>query len=288
MPTFNTQVIRMASDTTSKESSLDLNTSAEPQAWWARSLSIQVGLFYGPDQAVLLDVSDIQSVSVYLKDPGNLDGGALVTKTITSFDNTTTIETWQAGTQQHFVVAFTPDDLSFSLTNGARLVHLSMVAVTTGGATATVCVSTLNLIDDGGNSPESNPVNAITVTQAQAMVAVLAWTASAIALGAAGNTSVGYTQTWLLGRQPIALSAGAGAYVANLVLGDANALPGALLRIPIDFPASANPTINIYDSSTSGSLLATVTNPNPSAIASFLFTAGFDGAAWHKESGAWQ
>lgn len=287
MPTFNTQVIRIQADTTSKDNFLDLNTSAEPQAWWARNLTMQVGVFAG---ATLLDVSDIQSVSVYLKDPSNLDGGALVTKTITTFDNTTTLTTWNSGAQQHFVVTFTADDLSFSLTNGARLVHISMVAITTGGQTGTICVGTLNMIDDGGNAPESNPVNAITVTQAQAMVAALAWTAASVAFPFTGAAAllVEQNQTWLLGRQPITAGAGTGAYVANVVLIDSNALAGALVRIPIDFAASANPTVNIYDSSTGGTLLeGPLVNPNPGTAASFLFTAGFDGTNWHKESGSW-
>ena len=167
MSTFQTQIIRIAADTTSKENILDLNTSAEPEAWWARDLSIRVGVF---DSDVLLDVSDIASVTVNLKDPSNLDGAPLVAKTITAFDNTTTLATWNAGTQQHFSIAFSADDLSFGLTNGARLVHLSMVAITVGGQTGTLCVSRINVIDDGGNSPGSNPVNAITVAQANAMI----------------------------------------------------------------------------------------------------------------------
>jgi hypothetical protein len=60
------------------------------------------------------------------------------------------------------------------------------------------------------------------------------------------------------------------------------------VRIPIDFAASANPTINIYDSSTGGTLIeGPLHNPNPTGTASFLFTAGFDGTHWHKESGQW-
>jgi hypothetical protein len=283
MPTFNTQIIRIAADTTSKDNILDLNTSAEPEAWWARDLTLQVGVFSGQ---TLLDVSDIQSVTILLKDPSNLDGSPLVTKTITSFDNTTTLSTWQGGTQQHFVVSYGADDLSFSLTEGARLVHLSMVAVTTGGATGTICVGTINMIDDGGNSPSANPANAITVSQAQAMVAALAWTAAAVALSGAGSTTVSNSQSWLLGRQRFSAGAGAGAYVANIILSDANALAGALLRIPIDFAATVNPTINIYDSSTGGTLLQTITNIDANAR-SFLFTAGFDGTAWHKETGGW-
>jgi hypothetical protein len=283
MSTFNTQIIRIAADTTSKDNILDLNTSAEPQAWWARDLTLQVGVFAG---AALLDVSDIQSVTVTIKDPSNLDGSPLVSQTITTFDNTTTLTTWAAGTQQHFVVSFTADSLSFTLTDGARLVHISMVAVTTGGLTGAICVGTINIVDDGGNSPASNPANAITVGQAQAMVAALAWTATVTALSAAGTTAVTNAQTWLLGRQPFSAAAGAGAYVANIVLSDTNALAGALARIPIDFAATLNPTINIYNGSTSGALLQTITNIDANAR-SFLFTAGFDGTAWHKESGGW-
>ncbi len=283
MPTFNTQVIRIAADTTSKDNVLDLNTSAEPQAWWARDLTMQVGVFAGP---TLLDVSDLQSVTVNLKDPSNLDGSPLVTKTITAFDNTTTADTWAAGTQQHFVVTFAADDLSFSLTNSARLVHLVMTGITTGGKTGTICVGTVNIIDDGGNSPSANPANAITVSQAQAMIAALGFANAAIALSAAGTTTIAATQTWLAGRQPFSAAAGTGAYVANIVLSDANALPGALLRIPIDFAPTLNPAINIYDSATAGTLLQTINNIDANAR-SFLFTAGFDGTAWHKESGAW-
>jgi len=284
MPTFNTQIIRIAADTTSKDNVLDLNTSAEPQAWWARDLTLQVGVFAGE---TLLDVSDLQSVTVNLKDPSNLDGAALVTKTITSFDNTTTAGTWAAGTQQHFVVSFAADDLSFSLTNASRLVRLVITAITTGGKTGTICVGTINIIDDGGSSPADNPANAITVSQAQAMVAALAWTAGVAAISAAGNVSVQNGQTWLLGRQAFSAAAGAGAYVANIILSDANALAGALLRIPIDFAATLNPTINIYDGSTGGTLLQTITQIDASTARSFLGTYGYDGTHWHKESGAW-
>jgi hypothetical protein len=290
MATFQTQIIRIQADTTSKDNVLDLNTSAEPEAWWARDLTIQVGVFAG---AALLDVSDLQSVSVYLKDPSNLDGAPLVGKNITTFDNTTTLTTWAAGTQQHFVVSFSADDLSFSLTNALaansaqRLVHLSVVAITTGGQTGTICVGSLNVIDDGGNSPSSNPVNAVTVAQAQGMIAALGWSGAAVNISAAGATTISNSQTWLTGRQAISVGAGSGAYAASIILAHTNAMAGALLRLPIDLPASANPTMNIYDGSVEGALLQTITNPNPGRTASFLFQAGFDGTNWHKEAGVW-
>ena len=114
------------------------------------------------------------------------------------------------------------------------------------------------------------------------------WTQAGTNLSAAGTIALANTQTWGVGRLPFSLAAGSGAYVANLTLSDANVLAGALLRIPVDFPASGNPTLNIYDSSTAGTLLeGPLVNPNPGAPTSFLFTAGYDGSNWHKESGQW-
>jgi len=285
MPTFNTQIIRIAADTTSKDNILDLNTAAEPQAWWARDLTLQVGIFAG---GTLLDVSGLQSITVNIKDPSNLDGSPLVTKTITMFDNTNTLATWQAGSKQHFVVNFTADDLSFTLTNGQRLVHLSIIAVTTGGQTGTICVGTINLIDDGGNSAASNPANGITVTQAQAMIAALTWNSSVVATTGGGFTqNIANTQTWLLGRVNVELGATGGAYVVNLTLAATNVLTGAFLRMPMDFPASLNPTVRIYDGSTAGTLLQTITQIDGTTARSFIGTFGFDGSHWHKETGEW-
>jgi hypothetical protein len=284
MPTFQTQIIRIAADTTSKENVLDLATASEPQAWWARDLTLQVGVFAG---AALLDVSDLQSVTILLKDPGNLDGSPLVSKTIASFDNTTTLANWKAGANQHFSVAFDADELSFPLTAGARLVHLSMVAVTTGGLTGTICVGSINIIDDGGNSPGSNPVNAITVGQAQAMINLLIFNAAPIVCAATLVGNVGFAQPGLLGRAPLSVNAGAGgAFIASIQIGDVG-MPGALLTIPIDFAASVNGTVNIYDATTAGTLLQTITNIDATAERFFLFTARFDGVAWHKEDGHW-
>jgi len=281
MPTFNTQIIRVAADTTSKDNILDLNTAAEPQAWWARDLTLQVSVFAG---ANLLDVSDLTSVTVSLKDPTNLDGTPLVTKVITTFDNTTTTATWNAGTQQHFAVAFTADDLSFALTSGQRVVHLSMVAITNTGQTGTICVGTMAVLDDGGNNPTSNPVNAITVNQAQAMLG--AFFQAVVAVAAAGTNDILSALPWLTGRAPFTVAAGSGAYATDITLNPLNAHPGALLRIPIAFAASVNGTVNIYDGTTAGTLLQTINNIDANAR-SFLFTAGFDGTHWHKETGSW-
>lgn len=171
MSSFQTQIISLACDTTSKDPVLDLATSAEPEAWWARDLTIRASVFSDAGET-LLDVSDLASATLNLKDPSNLDGSPLYTATLDSFDNTTTLATWQSGAQQQLLFAIPADSLSFGgLVNGRRLLHLSITAITTGGQTGTLCVGTLNLLDNGGNSPSSNPVNAITVAQANAAYA---------------------------------------------------------------------------------------------------------------------
>lgn len=286
MPTFQTQTIRLACNVNSKSKVLDVTTAAEPEAWWAADLQIAAALF--SDAGVtILDVSDLQSATLTLKDPSNLDGSPLFQSTITVFDDTTTAANFAAGTNQHMLFALPADELSFGgLTNGERLLQLSISVITTGGKTGVVCVGTLNLIDAGDESPGSNPVNAITVAQAQALVAALGWATGQTVLNAAATVAILNAQTWLLGRASYHAEAGAGAYVLNLTLSDANALAGALVRVAIDFDATANPTINIYDGSVAGTLLQVITNPGAVAQ-SFLFTGGFDGAHWHKESGEW-
>jgi hypothetical protein len=288
MPTFQTQTIRLPCNVNSKTNVPDLTTSAEPQAWWSCDLQIAAALFSDGGDTIL-DVSDLTSATLTLKDPTNMDGSPLFQQTIAAFDDTTTAANFDAGTNQHMLFTIPAASLSFTLTNGnppQRLVQMSIELITTGGKTGVGAVSTLNVIDPGSFSPNANPSNAITVAQAQAMLNLLAWTQAVVALAAAGTTAILNAGIWLLGRAPLSAGAGAGVYVANITLSDANALPGALLRIPIDFAATLNPTINIYDATTGGTLLQTITNIDANAR-SFLFTAAFDGDHWHKESGAW-
>lgn len=148
MALFSTQIIRLAADTSSKKPMIDVFTGGEPEAWWARDLTIQIGVFAG---TAVDSVANISSVSAGLKDPSNLDGAPLVEKTIASFDDTLDAANWTAGTKQHFSVAFSDDDLSFAISGGARVVQFYLRVITTDGKVGTLGVTKLNLIDDGGN-----------------------------------------------------------------------------------------------------------------------------------------
>jgi hypothetical protein len=129
-----------------------------------------------------------------------------------------------------------------------------------------------------------------TTTQLNAAIAAaidaLAWSEPYLALSAAGTTILEADGPWLNGRFPLTIEAGSGAFVANITLSPTNAMAGALLRIPIDFAASVNGTVNIYDGSVEGTLIQTITNIDAN-VRSILFLGGFDGAHWKKETADW-
>ena len=63
-------------------------------------------------------------------------------------------------------------------------------------------------------------------------------------------------------------------------------LPGAIIKLYLEFAASANPTINVYDTSTGGTLLkGPITNPDPAAANYYFIEAAWlnngAGYAWH-------
>jgi hypothetical protein len=82
-------------------------------------------------------------------------------------------------------------------------------------------------------------------------------------------------------KRKIVPGAGSGAFTAAYTLPVANQTTGAIVRVPVELPASANPTVEIHDNG--GTLLTTVTNPAPAAPAYWIGVYSFDGAAWHCE-----
>jgi hypothetical protein len=86
--------------------------------------------------------------------------------------------------------------------------------------------------------------------------------------------------------QRVIAGAGTGAYVYNITLAHPTAngvgpLPGAVIKLYLEWPASANPTFNVYDSSTAGTLLkGPLTNPNPEAGEYYFIEAAWIAGAW--------
>jgi hypothetical protein len=83
--------------------------------------------------------------------------------------------------------------------------------------------------------------------------------------GGNGSASISTTGTTTLtatgpvNSEALTFNSGSGAYTASIVLSDSGVTAGQLYEVTLSFPASTNPTITIYDGSTSGTLLATPT-----------------------------
>jgi hypothetical protein len=103
---------------------------------------------------------------------------------------------------------------------------------------------------------------------------------------AAAVTSAALVSNTLFARLAAKLvaAAGSGAYTANYYLPVTNMLTPAVVELNIELAAGNNATINIYDTSTGGTLLATFTNSAPSAAQYWYaqFKFGQD-AHWHKQ-----
>jgi hypothetical protein len=80
---------------------------------------------------------------------------------------------------------------------------------------------------------------------------------------------------------------GSGAYTATYTLPDAAQARGALAWVSIEFPASANPTIQFSDAGV-GVIAAGLTNPSPAAAAYWLGLFRFDGTQWRKRFSLFQ
>jgi hypothetical protein len=104
-----------------------------------------------------------------------------------------------------------------------------------------------------------------------------------------GNLFTDGLQSMVLSR--ILAGAGAGAYTATYALPTTSASDGELLLLNVELPTSANPTIQITNSTTGGTLLQTVTTPNAGAAAAYwfgIFKFSSLAGAWIKLFGAFQ
>lgn len=89
-----------------------------------------------------------------------------------------------------------------------------------------------------------------------------------------------------LGFQRFTLAAGAAPYVVKVTLDRGENLPadGAFFRLRLEFEASTNPTVEVYDESEAGTLLQTVVGVVDSATV-FLFEGIYENAVWSKYDG---
>ena len=166
MPTISEPAIRLFGGFT-QDQLIDLLTSAAPSLWRGTDVVFQIGLGQGGIQSV----ANIQSLTLEVKDLTNKIGAPLVTKTVTSFDDTTTQETWDAGTAQHALIALTNEDTSIPA--GTYWLVLSVVTTDNPAKIYTAGGTILAVTEDGAQGGGDAPY--FTQSQSDARYALKGW-----------------------------------------------------------------------------------------------------------------
>ena len=166
MALLENQIIRLLADTTSEEQIIDVRTSKSPWAWNGTDLAIHLGIAQGDNVS---DLSEVESLTAELKEKDNLQGLAILSKTILAaeLDLTVTNETWADGTKQHAVIEFAADDINLRFSGKEQTYWLVFSVITAAGKKITIGHTILKLKEDGTPSG-SSIANGISISQADA------------------------------------------------------------------------------------------------------------------------
>ncbi len=176
MPTINEPAIRLFGGFT-QDQLIDLLTSAAPSLWRGTDVVFQIGLGQGGIQSV----ANIQSLTLEIKELTNKIGAPLVSKTVTSFDDSTTQETWNAGTAQHALIPLT--NVETSVPAGTYWLVLSVVTTDSPARIYTAGAAILAIAEDGAQGGGNAPY----FTQGQSDARYASKVAAPVALAYAGS-----------------------------------------------------------------------------------------------------
>jgi hypothetical protein len=150
MSTLGRTRLRLAADAASFDAPLDVLRRATPQFWRGNDVQFEISAFFN---GALLDVSNLASLTLEVR-PLGANGHApdpsfapLMGATVTTFDNTTTLDNWNAGTNQQALVVFTAAQSNIA----AGAAWLSIFAITNDspGRVITLCAGPVRVLEDG-------------------------------------------------------------------------------------------------------------------------------------------
>ena len=150
MATLSNNTVRLQLDTLSYDAPKDVLRKQWVQFWRCNDVVFQIGCFRGDE---LLDVSDFSTIYLSFRELDNgcpPSGGtpALLLGSTSTFDNTVTIDDWEAGTKQHAVIAFSAEENALA----AGEYWMSIWAKTTNGKTITLGAGVCKINENGGTS----------------------------------------------------------------------------------------------------------------------------------------
>ncbi|HVU37929.1 MAG TPA: hypothetical protein VHC95_06310 [Opitutales bacterium] len=150
MSTLGRTRLRLAADAASFDAPLDVLRRATPQFWRGNDVQFELGLFFN---GALLDVSNLASLTLEVR-PLGANGGPpdpsftpLMGETVTSLDNTMTLDDWNSGAKQHAVLAFSAAESNIA----AGSAWFSIFAITNDspGRVITLCAGPVRILEDG-------------------------------------------------------------------------------------------------------------------------------------------
>jgi len=150
MSTLGRTRLRLAADTASFDAPLDVLRRATPQFWRGNDVQFELAVFFN---GTLQDVSNLASLTLEIR-PLGANGGPpdpsftpLMGATISSFDNTTTLDDWNAGTKQQAVAAFTAAQSNIAA--GAAWLSIFVITNDSPGRVITLCAGPIRVLEDG-------------------------------------------------------------------------------------------------------------------------------------------
>ncbi len=168
---ISNQRIRLAVDTSQMGGINDVLTGANPQFWNGVDLQIELGIFYG---SALVDVSNLDSITVDLKESDPRTGLPLMSRTIASgsLNPALTLNTWNGGApaDAHAVAIFSNAETNLYLFDDAVTFWLVVSALTNDSPGHKIVLgATPIVVQEGGEGvePPASVVNPTYYTAAQ-------------------------------------------------------------------------------------------------------------------------
>jgi len=163
MTVLATKTTRLKVDL-SRETNLLTQANRTPEIWRGTDWQLQLGVFQGDTP---YDLSQVESLTVEIRDNSNRTAAAYVSKTVAAADitNTITLENWTSGAAQHCSVDFTDEETSLDLGGNEKVYLLAIGVIATDGKRTTLGTTILKVKEDGLGS--ESPGGATFLTEAQ-------------------------------------------------------------------------------------------------------------------------
>lgn len=172
MSTIANQRIRLAIDVSQMANINDVITGNTPQFWNGVDLQFELAFFYG---ANLIDISNLDSITVDLKDSDPRTGLPVMSATLASgsFNPGLTLDAWLGGAPSdcHALITFTNSETNIDLQDDLGDTYWLVISALTNDSPAHKLVmggTPLNVVEGGeGVTPPASVVTPIYYTAAQ-------------------------------------------------------------------------------------------------------------------------